>query len=90
MKSDNHGEVNCKDARRMSRGVFGEQSLFGIFQGGSELDLREQSLEQIVEIDFDGYAIGGLSVGESKPVRNILTTSNKSISRLFTRLEISL
>ena len=56
----------CKEARTKSRGVFGEQALFGIFQGGGELDLREQSLEQIVEIDFDGYAIGGLSVGESK------------------------
>ena len=56
----------CKEAQRKSRGVFGEQALFGIFQGGGELDLREHSLEQIVEIDFDGYAIGGLSVGESK------------------------
>ena len=56
----------CKEARTKSSGVFGEQALFGIFQGGGELDLREQSLEQIVEIDFDGYAIGGLSVGESK------------------------
>jgi queuine tRNA-ribosyltransferase len=56
----------CKETRTKSSGVFGEQALFGIFQGGGELDLREQSLEQIVEIDFDGYAIGGLSVGESK------------------------
>ena len=43
-----------KEAQRKSRGVFGEQALFGIFQGGGELDLREHSLEQIVEIDFDG------------------------------------
>ena len=56
----------CKEARSKANGVFEEQALFGIFQGGGELDLREQSLEQIVEIDFDGYAIGGLSVGESK------------------------
>ena len=42
------------------------QTLFGIFQGGCELDLREQSLEQIVNIGFDGYALGGLSVGETK------------------------
>ena len=56
----------CKEARTKASGVFGEQALFGIFQGGGELDLREQSLEQIVEIGFDGYAIGGLSVGESK------------------------
>ena len=56
----------CKEAQVKTNGISGEQALFGIFQGGGELDLREQSLEQIVEIDFDGYAIGGLSVGESK------------------------
>jgi queuine tRNA-ribosyltransferase len=44
------------------------QSLFGIVQGASHLDLRRESLERTVEIDFDGYAIGGLSVGEEKPV----------------------
>jgi len=43
------------------------QALFGINQGSTFLDLREQSLEGLVEIDFDGYAIGGLSVGEEKP-----------------------
>jgi queuine tRNA-ribosyltransferase len=42
------------------------QSLFGINQGSTLLDLREQSLEGLVEIGFDGYAIGGLSVGEEK------------------------
>jgi queuine tRNA-ribosyltransferase len=42
------------------------QALFGINQGSTFLDLREQSLEGLVEIDFDGYAIGGLSVGEEK------------------------
>ena len=47
-------------------GVSGEQALFGIVQGGGELDLREQSLEQMLEIGFDGYAIGGLSEGETK------------------------
>ena len=56
----------CKEAWGKNKGIFGEQSLFGIFQGGTELDLREKNLEQIVEIDFDGYALGGLSVGESK------------------------
>ena len=44
------------------------QALFGIIQGASHLDLRRRSLEQTVEIGFDGYAIGGLSVGEEKPV----------------------
>ncbi|HYV24191.1 MAG TPA: tRNA guanosine(34) transglycosylase Tgt [Pyrinomonadaceae bacterium] len=44
------------------------QALFGIIQGASHLDLRRESLERTVEIDFDGYAIGGLSVGEDKHV----------------------
>ncbi len=42
------------------------QALFGIVQGASHLDLRRESLERTVEIGFDGYAIGGLSVGEEK------------------------
>ena len=45
----------------------GRQALFGIVQGASHLDLRRRSLEQTIEIGFDGYAIGGLSVGEEKP-----------------------
>ncbi len=39
--------------------------LFGIVQGGMHPDLREKSAKQLIEIGFDGYAIGGLSVGES-------------------------
>jgi queuine tRNA-ribosyltransferase len=46
----------------------GKQALFGIIQGSSHLNLRRESLERTVEIGFDGYAIGGLSVGEEKPV----------------------
>jgi queuine tRNA-ribosyltransferase len=42
------------------------QSLFGIVQGGMYRDLRRQSAERLVEMDFDGYAIGGLSVGEPR------------------------
>src|SRR5437763_963848 len=42
------------------------QALFGIIQGSSHLDLRRESLQRTVEIGFDGYAIGGLSVGEEK------------------------
>ncbi len=38
--------------------------LFGIVQGGTFEDLRKKSAQQIVELDFDGYAIGGVSVGE--------------------------
>ena len=42
------------------------QSLFGIVQGGMYRDLRKESAERLVEMDFDGYAIGGLSVGEPR------------------------
>jgi len=44
------------------------QALFGIIQGGAHVDLRRESLQRTVEIGFDGYALGGLSVGEEKPV----------------------
>jgi queuine tRNA-ribosyltransferase len=44
------------------------QALFGIVQGGEFADLREYSARKTVEMDFDGYSIGGTSVGESKPV----------------------
>ena len=44
------------------------QSLFGIVQGGEFTDLRELSCKETVKMDFDGYSIGGTSVGESKPV----------------------
>jgi queuine tRNA-ribosyltransferase len=42
------------------------QSLFGIVQGGTYVDLRRESAQRLVEMDFDGYAIGGLSVGEPR------------------------
>ena len=43
------------------------QSLFGIVQGGEYTDLREFSAKETVKLDFDGYSIGGTSVGENKP-----------------------
>ncbi len=46
----------------------GQQALFGIVQGAGHLPLRRESLDKTVEIGFDGYAIGGLSVGEEKQV----------------------
>jgi len=42
------------------------QSLFGIVQGGTYTDLRRESAERLIEMGFDGYAIGGLSVGEPR------------------------
>lgn len=43
-----------------------EQGLFGIVQGGMYKDLREKSAQDLVEMNFPGYAVGGLSVGEPK------------------------
>lgn len=45
-----------------------KQALFGIVQGGKYVDLRKQSAMDLVSLDFPGYAIGGLSVGEPKDV----------------------
>ncbi len=47
-------------------------ALFGIVQGGMYADLRQQSIRRLVEIGFDGYAIGGLSVGEPAAERNLM------------------
>jgi queuine tRNA-ribosyltransferase len=51
-----------------SRAAHGDSgaALFGIVQGGMYGDLRRESLQRLTEVCFDGYAIGGLSVGESK------------------------
>lgn len=52
----------CQASRRRT-----DQALFGIVQGGLESDLRVASARELVRLGFDGYAIGGLSVGEGKP-----------------------
>ena len=52
----------CKDAHKNVN----EQSLFGIIQGGFFKDLRDKSLADLIELDLPGYAIGGISVGETK------------------------
>ena len=49
-----------------------DQALFGIVQGGSFADLRQHSAEALTALDFPGYAIGGLSVGETKPEMNAM------------------
>jgi queuine tRNA-ribosyltransferase len=76
-----HDEVQLKQGERWPDQQFGlphpssawvgshethTQSLFGIVQGGMHRDLRRQCAERLVEMDFDGYAIGGLSVGEPR------------------------
>ena len=55
--------VRCKAAHQLE-----SQSLFGIVQGGMYKDLRTQSIKEITEIGFPGYAIGGLSVGEENNI----------------------
>jgi len=59
----------CKNAK-----ISGNQALFGIIQGGTYLDLRKQAMEQITAIDFDGYAVGGVSVGEPKEIMYEITS----------------
>jgi len=56
------------DAGRMASTteLSGTQALFGIVQGAAHVDLRRESLRRTVDMGFDGYAIGGLSVGEEK------------------------
>ena len=62
----------CKEALstsqplNLSTSLSSGQALFGIVQGGTFADLRKQSSEQLLEMNFDGYALGGLSVGEPK------------------------
>lgn len=46
-----------------------DQALFGIVQGGMYPDLRETSARELVDMGFDGYALGGLSVGEDRAIR---------------------
>jgi queuine tRNA-ribosyltransferase len=53
----------------------GRQSLFGIVQGGMYCDLRRESAERLLEIDFPGYAIGGLSVGEPRELTREIIAS---------------
>ncbi len=72
-----HEEAKCSMersvswARRSKRAHEGAAgNLFGIIQGGMYPDLRENSLNSLTEIGFDGYAIGGLSVGEPKEEMN--------------------
>lgn len=54
----------CKEAHLTKD----SQALFGIVQGGMYPDLRKESAKELIEIGFDGYAVGGLSVGEPKDV----------------------
>lgn len=58
----------CRDVHRRS-----DQALFGIVQGGVDEDLRRESARSLVELDFPGYGIGGLAVGEPKELTRAMT-----------------
>lgn len=70
-------ERRCKEAHTRP-----DQSLFGIVQGGFWPDLRQKSAKAIQEIGFDGYAIGGLSVGEG------LTTMSEVLDYTMPHLQV--
>ena len=63
LKLSTRWAARCKAAHQLEN-----QSLFGIIQGGMYEDLRTKSIQEITEIGFPGYAIGGLSVGEEKNI----------------------
>ena len=60
MKRTTRWSQQCKDAKT------NDNLLFGIIQGATDLNLRKQHLDEIVNIGFDSYALGGLSVGEPR------------------------
>ena len=63
MKRTHRWAQRCKDAHTRE-----DQALFGIVQGGVFADLRIESAKTLADMDFPGYGIGGISVGEPKPV----------------------
>lgn len=58
------GRSKKEHARLVDSGPTSGQLLFGIIQGSTYLDLRKEAAKTLIDMDFDGYAIGGVSVGE--------------------------
>jgi queuine tRNA-ribosyltransferase len=72
----------ARAAATSSTGSATRTPLFGIVQGGMFEDLRDESLAGLVDIGFDGYAIGGLSVGEPKEdMLRVLRTRRRACRR---------
>ena len=67
--------ARCRDAQRRD-----DQALFGIVQGGTDPELRHRSVEGLLPLDFPGYAVGGLSVGED-PV-DMYSTLDETVPQL--------
>jgi queuine tRNA-ribosyltransferase len=55
-----------------------DQALFGIVQGGTFEDLRRENARALVDLDFDGYGVGGLAVGEPKEILRAMTAASTS------------
>ena len=64
----------CKECHRAD-----QQALFGIVQGGVFEDLRAQCARELLQLGFDGYAIGGVSVGEPPELRRAITASTAAL-----------
>jgi queuine tRNA-ribosyltransferase len=65
----------ARDDKRFEERGDSTQALFGIVQGGMDLALRKESAERTIELGFDGYAIGGLSVGEPRALTREIVES---------------
>ena len=65
MERTHHWAVRCKEAHQQVE-VAADRAMFGIVQGGVFPELRLESAEYIASLGFDGYAVGGLAVGEEK------------------------
>jgi queuine tRNA-ribosyltransferase len=72
-------EMSAKWAARCLKSYTGPGLLFGIVQGGTHEDLRRTSASRLQELGFDGYAIGGVAVGESKDAIRAITQSTAAL-----------
>ena len=66
-QAKNSMELSMRWAKRCKEAHQSQSALFGIVQGGLFKDLRIKSLTELIKIGFDGYAMGGLAVGEKQP-----------------------
>jgi queuine tRNA-ribosyltransferase len=69
-------ELSLRWAERSKKANYASKTLFGIVQGGMYQKLRETSREALKDMDFDGYALGGLSVGEPSDVMHEIIDEN--------------
>lgn len=66
LNADMERTARWAERARKAHGRVDDQALFGIVQGGADVELRGRSAEMTAALDFDGYGIGGLSVGETR------------------------